>query len=51
MSTLLLIILIILLLGGGGLYGSRSGNYRGSGIGVGGLLIIILVVWFLMGRG
>lgn len=39
------LILVILALFGGGLY--SKGPYRGSGIGLGTVLLIILVLWLL----
>ncbi len=45
---LVLIILVVLLLGGGGWGYSRWG-YQG-GFGLGGLLLIVLVVWLLLGH-
>ena len=44
----ILVILLVLLLFGGGLGYSRWG-YQG-GFGIGGLLLIILVVWLLLGH-
>jgi len=44
MSLLLLFLIILLLFGGVGCYG-----YPG-GIGVGGVIIIVLIVWLLLGR-
>jgi phage shock protein PspC (stress-responsive transcriptional regulator) len=46
---LILIIIVLLLLFGGGLGYSRYG-YRG-GIGIGGILLIILVLYLLLGHG
>ncbi len=45
---LVLIILVVLLLGGGGWGYSRWG-YQG-GFGLGGLLLIVLVIWLLLGH-
>jgi hypothetical protein len=46
---LILIILIILLLFGGG-FGYRRYGYSG-GIGIGGVLLIVLIVYWLPGHG
>jgi hypothetical protein len=46
---LLLIILVLVLLFGGGFGYSRYG-YRG-GIGIGGVLLIVLIIYLLLGRG
>ena len=47
---LLLLIILILLFGfGGHFYG--DGVYRPYGIGLGGILLIVLVVWLLFGSG
>lgn len=46
--TIVLIILLVLLLGGGGFYGVRNG-YGGTGLGLGGILILLLIVWLLFG--
>jgi hypothetical protein len=52
LSVILLIIVLVIVFGGGGYYG--YGNYGpafGGGIGIVGLLVIILVVYLLLGRG
>ena len=46
--TILLIVLIVLAIGGGGFLG--GGAYRGPGLGLGGILIIILIVLLATGR-
>jgi Sec-independent protein translocase protein TatA len=46
---LILVVIVILLLFGGGLGYSRWG-YQG-GIGIGGILLIALVIYLLVGRG
>ena len=46
---LILIILVLFLLFGGG-FGYRRWGY-GGGIGIGGILLIVLVVYLLVGRG
>jgi hypothetical protein len=46
---LILIILVLLLLFGGGFGYSRYGH-RG-GIGIGGILLIVLILYLLLGRG
>jgi hypothetical protein len=46
---LILIIIILLLLFGGGFGYSRYG-YRG-GIGIGGVLLVILIIYLLIGHG
>jgi hypothetical protein len=45
---LLLLILLILLFGGGGWFYS-DGAFRGPGIGIGGLILLILLIWMLLG--
>ena len=47
--NIILIVLILLLLFGGGIGFSQWG-YRG-GIGIGGILLIVLLVYLFMGRG
>ena len=48
MNLLLIILVILLLFGGGGFYGySTLGPGFGGGIGLGGILLIILVVYLL----
>lgn len=47
--TVLLIVLIILAFGGGGFIG--NGAYRGPGFSIAGLLVVVLVVLLLTGRG
>jgi hypothetical protein len=49
MGLILIIVILVLLLGGGG-YGYSRYGYRG-GIGIGGILLIILVVYLLVDRG
>jgi hypothetical protein len=48
MLLLLLILLLVLVLGGG--LGYRGGLYRGPGLGLGGILLIILIVLLVTGR-
>lgn len=45
MLVILLIVLIVIVLFGGMSYG--GGQYRGPGIGIGGLLLVILVLYLL----
>ena len=49
MSLILIIILLVLLFGGG--WGWQAGYY-GPGVfgGIGGLLVLILILWLVMGR-
>ena len=49
MRLILIIVILVLLLGGGGFGYSRYG-YRG-GVGIGGIKLIILIVYLLVGRG
>jgi hypothetical protein len=45
---ILLIVLILILASSGGFYGHRRWGYRGSGgIGCGGILLILLVIYML----
>ena len=46
MLWLILLIVLIPLLFGGGFY-IRDGRYRGGGIGLGTILLIILILWLL----
>jgi hypothetical protein len=46
MSLLIIIIILILLFGGGGI-GYRSYGPMGGGIGLGGILVIILILYLL----
>lgn len=46
---LLILIVLILLFGFGGHF-YNDGAYRGPGIGLGGLLLIVLIVLLVMGR-
>ena len=48
MDLILIILLLILIFGGG--FGYSRWGYSG-GIGIGGVLLIVLVVYFLLGRG
>jgi hypothetical protein len=48
---LILLLLLIVLFGGGGFYGYRSGYYGSRGMGLVGILVIVLVIWFVMGGG
>jgi hypothetical protein len=54
--ALIIIILLVLLLAGGG-YGYSSGwhasypSYYGGGLGIVGVIVIILIVFALLGRG
>jgi Protein of unknown function (DUF3309) len=52
MGLIILIILILLIFGGGGYYGYGAGwpSYGYGGIGLGGIILIILVIWLLSGR-
>jgi hypothetical protein len=49
MGLIILVVLVVLLLGGGG-YGYSRYGHRG-GIGIGGLLLIVLVLYLLFGYG
>ena len=49
MSTILVIILVLLLLGGGGGYYGYSRWGTGGGVGIFGLVLIILVIYYLVG--
>jgi hypothetical protein len=49
MSTLLVIIILLLLLGGGGGYYGYSRWGTGGGVGIFGLVLIVLVVYYLVG--
>ena len=52
MILLIAIVLIVLIFGGGGYYGMGRGYYGGpvfGGIGVGGIILIVLLVWLLSG--
>ena len=52
LPVILLIIVLVLVFGGGGYY--SYGNYGpafGGGIGLVGILVIILVIYLLTGRG
>jgi len=48
---LILIVIVLVILFGGGFY-SVDGNYpyRGPGIGIGGVLLLILLIWLLTGH-
>ena len=48
MDLILIIIILVLLFGGG--FGYRRWGYSG-GIGIGGILLIVLIVYLLFGRG
>jgi hypothetical protein len=48
MDLILIIIILVLLFGGG--FGYRRWGY-GGGIGIGGILLIVLIVYLLFGRG
>ena len=48
MDLVLIIIILVLLFGGG--FGYRRWGY-GGGIGIGGILLIVLIVYLLFGRG
>jgi hypothetical protein len=48
-STILIIILLLVLLGGGGGYYGYSRWGTGGGVGIFGLVLIILVVYYLVG--
>lgn len=45
MLWLIILILLILALFGGGFY--SKGRYRGGGIGLGTILLIVLILWLL----
>ena len=47
MGTIILIVLVVLLLGGGGFGFQRYGN--AGGFGIGGILLIILVLYLVLG--
>ena len=49
---LIVLILVLLLCFGGGFYGSRAGwgpHYAYGGFGIGGILLVLLIVWLLAG--
>lgn len=50
---MLLVLIIVLLVVGlpGGWYGYRQGYYGPGGFGLGGVIILILVLWLLLGAG
>jgi hypothetical protein len=51
-QMLLLVILLLLLFGGGGgYYGYSSGYYGGGGFSIVGILVLVLVVMMVFGRG
>jgi hypothetical protein len=51
-GTILVIILLVIIFGGGGYYGYGAyGPAYGGGVSLIGLLVIILVVYLLLGRG
>ena len=48
LTTILLILLVLAVCSGGGLYGFRTwGPYYGGGIGLGGIVVILLVLYLL----
>ncbi|MCW6510068.1 DUF3309 family protein [Lichenifustis flavocetrariae] len=49
MTLLLIIVILVLLFGGGGYYGHRAGYYGTGGIGIGGIVLILIIVWLLFG--
>ncbi len=49
MDLIIVVILILLLLGGGGWGYTRYGI--GGGFGIGGILLVVLVLWLLLGHG
>lgn len=55
MTLILLIVLLVILFGGGGYWGYRAHAYNGAsyGTGLGGLLILLLILYALgvFGRG
>ena len=48
-EMLILIILLLLLFGGGTFGYSRYG--RGGGLGIGGVVLVVLLVWLFLGGG
>lgn len=50
MSLLVLLVLVVLIAGGGGFVGYRSYGPYGGGISVVGLVLCIVVVWYLLGH-
>ncbi len=49
---IVLIVVLVLLFGGGGYYGFNSGAYGApvlGGIGIGGIILILVVIWALGG--
>lgn len=54
MPLIAIIIVLLLLFGGGGFYGFNSGLYGGAGFGgisLLGIILIVLVIYLLSGRG
>lgn len=49
MSLLLIIVVLLLVFGGGGWY-AGPGNLRNGGWGLGGLMVLILIIYLLMGH-
>ena len=49
MTLIIAVIIIMLLFGGGGFYGYRSGFLDNRGVGVGGIILVLLVLWLLFG--
>lgn len=47
MLTVLLVVILILALGGGGWAWNAGGPIWGGGIGIGGLLLIVLIIYLL----
>ena len=48
MFLIILIILIVLLVFGG--LGFSGGVYRGPGLSLGGILLVVLILWLILGR-
>ena len=47
---MLILLILLLLLFGGGFWGYRSYG-PGGGLGIGGVILIILIVWLVLGGG
>jgi len=50
-GLILLIIVLLFVFGGGGYYGYSRYPDCGPGLGIGGLLLLILVVWLILRSG
>jgi len=49
---LIIVVVLIILVFGGGFYGHRTwGPTGGYGIGIGGLVLLLVVLWLLFGHG